>query len=1801
MRLSQGRYELREEIARRRRHSVHRAFDAVEGREVVVKLVDPGRCAGRDLMEEVSLLRREAEILAGLRHPGIIPLERIGVDEGRVYIVMPLLRGRTLEAEIRERGQIDCRRAAGIALQVARALAHVHAARILHLDIKPGNIFLEGSGPAGEPAAILMDFGLSRLNSIATREDPAELVGSAGYMSPEQTGILGQPVTPRSDLYSLGIVLFRMLTGRLPFIADSLPALLHKQVAEEPVRPSAVVPSIPGVLDEMVLTLLRKDPGERYLTAEALCEDLDAFRRMGTQGREGTFVPRGARPRGVLNLAPPMRGREGELRAFTEVLEALPSPGRNVVFIHGDPGSGKTRLAQEYLKLCLKRDMLLMSGQCVLWNREKPGQILLDMLESFAETLGRYPESQRAHFLRGIRADGAAGRAFTEIIADLRRAWSELTYLTHGDPRSIQEEIFAELADSLEAIARTTGGIVVFVDDVHWCDEVTLYFLGYLAHRAAGRPLLIVGTYCPERVDAGGEFTNLLAGLAVQEGRLIDRPLAPLPPGECRLVVADVLCALPDEVPSDVFSAVCRITKGNPLFLLEYLKWAVDAGVLACREAAWRMDAARGGISALPGTLAEILSGRVEALEPDARMVLSCASVLGQRFTLDLLSSLCGKTAAELLPLLERAVGLQLVMERGPVEGGGYMFAHQQVFDAVYRSIPPEERRRLHEAAGAALEERNLSDLDRVAFELSNHFHLGYGGKKAFRYMLRAAALARSRCALRDMAYYLERARSLFPGHRTAEDAAEWIEINRRLGEAYLRLGDYDTAIVRFQEARRCSRDRREGAVLRSYIGSVLFRKGSFIDSLRFHEQALREFGCAPPSNRAAVAAAVGFRLLLRAARSAFPRRARTRGRRRDDPSVSERIRLFSQASYVYFFLGDLARALWTNLHQLDAAERLGRSEHLAQACNMHGLIMGHVGRFRRAEKFIERSRAINEGLVARAWGIAQCQSYLGFCLMNQGRVREAIPTLVRAVEIWRGVGDTLEMGYSLRYLAWSYCYLGDLRKASTTFDDLVELHRGAGDVWGLASAWNGKAWAAMMRGEFEEALDCCRRSLAISSVPELATPRAIAHKISGSVFFAMGDLRRAEMELEASRILIEANRLISPAHSMTYALLAEVYLADEARAASPSVKERRAVRRLCLRGLAQAGRIKRFRAESSRSLALYHARYGGDRRARALFERAASIFQVQGYAYELARTYRLYGTYLLSRGSPSAVGFLQRALNLFCDMAAAREAEVTRRTLGAKAFVGPGSASGPGAAAPAPLADAGALETVLDLSGRVSRILDLDELLVHIVDLANQAVGAERGFLLLGEEGGFRVRVARDNARNSIEGGDREISWGIVRRVAEKVEPILIADARGDAEWKERESIRALGLRSVACVPMLDDQAVRGIIYVENRAIRGLFTRRHQNLLQLFAAHAAIALRNAELYERLKIAERDAREENRRLKREFTITHRPEGIVGEDPALRAVLRQVVQIAPTDLNVLILGETGTGKGMVARAIHAASLRADRVFVAQNCANLPETLLESELFGHRMGAFTGASQHKKGLLEVADGGTLFLDEIAEASPSIQAKLLQVIEGQSFRRLGENVERRVDVRIIAATNRALADEVAAGRFRADLYYRLNGMTLSLPPLRDRKADIPILAGYFLNAVSRELGKTVRGIAPRAMAAIAAYPFPGNVRELENEMRKAVILTEPDAMVDLDVLSPSIRSGLPEEAEVGLPPAYADRTVKEAVRLFEEGFIRDVVSECGGNLTLAARKLGISRSGLYNKLGTARDRAAESPDPK
>ncbi|MGH1364522.1 MAG: sigma-54-dependent transcriptional regulator [Calditrichia bacterium] len=343
----------------------------------------------------------------------------------------------------------------------------------------------------------------------------------------------------------------------------------------------------------------------------------------------------------------------------------------------------------------------------------------------------------------------------------------------------------------------------------------------------------------------------------------------------------------------------------------------------------------------------------------------------------------------------------------------------------------------------------------------------------------------------------------------------------------------------------------------------------------------------------------------------------------------------------------------------------------------------------------------------------------------------------------------------------------------------------------------------------------------------------------------------------------------------------------------------------------------------------------------------------------------------------------------------------------------------------------------------------------------------------------------------------------------------------------------------------------------------------------------------NAHLLEELADANKRLTEENTILHKEVEKNYSFENIIGDSPAINRVFTLLKKAIPTPITVMLMGETGTGKELIARSIHYNGPRQNKVFMAQNCGALPETLLESQLFGHVKGAFTGASADKKGIFEIADGGTVFLDEVADTSLAMQQRLLRVLQEGEITPVGSEKTMNVDVRIVSAANRDLEEEIKAGKFREDLYYRLNVFPIRIPPLRERREDISLLANFFMEKYARKLGKTNVTLAPATVSELMTLDFPGNVRQLENIMERAVTLTDDDGNVtpDLLLIDGLTRSKAPVIPT--MPDENDERSLKEIVDELESVYIIRTLGAMKGNISRAAEKLGLSRLGLHKKM--------------
>jgi Nif-specific regulatory protein len=474
-------------------------------------------------------------------------------------------------------------------------------------------------------------------------------------------------------------------------------------------------------------------------------------------------------------------------------------------------------------------------------------------------------------------------------------------------------------------------------------------------------------------------------------------------------------------------------------------------------------------------------------------------------------------------------------------------------------------------------------------------------------------------------------------------------------------------------------------------------------------------------------------------------------------------------------------------------------------------------------------------------------------------------------------------------------------------------------------------------------------------------------------------------------------------------------------------------------------------------------------------------------------------------------------------------------------------------------------LSALLKISRVVHAIRDLEELQAQLLDLIFEVVPASRGAILLADKGRQEFSSLYARTRQAGQSQLVRVSRTIARQVMNEAVAILGVDVAASDKLREVESLAASDVRSLLCVPLTVFQRMIGCIYLDSTRPGNRFNEDHLQLMVAIAGISAVALDNARRLEWLE-------KENQRLME----VSQEESLVGDSARMKEIYQFLGKVAPAESTVLIEGESGTGKELAAAALHRNSPRSGKPFVAINCAAIPEALLESDLFGHERGAFTGAVSQKKGRLEIADGGVVFLDEIGELAPALQVKLLRVLQERTFERVGGTHPIKVDIRLIAATNRNLTEAVRIGEFRQDLYYRLAVVKVTMPPLRERKEDIQTLTRHFVQKYAKKCKGKLKPVSREAMAMLMNHDWPGNVRELENAIERALVLGSSDTVLPEDLPESLMEHASAQDMTEGKYHA----SVKE----LKKQLIADAVEQTRGNYVEAAALLGVHPNYLH-----------------
>jgi PAS domain S-box-containing protein len=1884
--------------------------------------------ADHPTLESINRLTHEHELKNYLENTWALrPLELVR-ERGQTLLVVDYTGGEPLDRFVRKPMEVG--QFLRLAVALSAAISQMHGRGLIHKDIKPANVLVD----LGTGRVHLTGFGItSRLPRERQSLEPPEFIaGTLAYMAPEQTGRVNRSIDSRSDLYSLGVTLYEMLTGSLPFTASDPMEWVHCHIARQPATPSERVRHVPEALSAIAMKLLSKTADERYQTAGGVERDLARCLSQWDSGGSIDVFTCGAHDiPDRLMIPEKLYGRDNEVDILLRAFDRIVAGGKpELVLVSGYSGIGKSAVVHELHKPLVPPHGLFASGKFDQYKRDIPYATLAQAFQTLIRPLLSMGENDLREWRDALReALEPNGLLIVDLVPELKHIIGEQPHVPELPPSEAQRRFQLVFRRFIGVFARREHPLALFLDDLQWLDAATLDLLEDLLTQTDLRNLMLIGAYRDNEVNATHPLVRKLDAMRQNGAAVQDIVLTPLRRDDLLQLLVDSLRCEPERA-DPLATLIHEKTSGNPFFAIQFISALADEGLLTFdyRTGSWIWDLNRIHAKGYTDNVVELMVGKLSRLPAETQHALQQFACMGNSAQFDMLRMVQQKSIEDIHNDLWEAVLSGLIF-RGD---DSYQFLHDRVQEAAYSLIPEELRAAAHLRIGLLLATHTPpARRDEAIFEIVNQLNRGSHliGSVEERQPVAELNLIAARRAKTATAYdsalkYLKAASALLTEENWERNYELVFSIELLMAECELLTAVMQAAEVRLSRLAERARTRHDSTVV-TRLRIMLYTNWDksdrgvdvFLEWLRrggtdwprhpTREDAMREYD--------RIWTQLGGRQIEDVVESPLI----------TDPEVLDTLDVFSEAVTPSFFSDE-------HLSSLVVCRLVSLSlEHGNCDASCYGYVFmaflagPRFGNYRDGYRFGQ----LGYDLVEKR-GLTRYQARTYVCVgslvlpwtQHPASGREMVR---RAFDVAYRVGDLAFAGYSLHTSITISLAAGD-----PLAEVQAEAERGF--------AFCGKAQIGLSHGICASQLALTRslRGLTVSfgsldhdGFNEFETERYLdsdRNLALGKFFFCVrklqarvfaGDYSSAvDAALNAQQLLWGAASNFETAELEFYGGLAR---AGAYETASVDQKQQHLE--------ALVGHLKQLEAWAENNPVTFENRAAiigaeiariEDRvlDAQDLYEKALRSAHIHGFVHIEAIANERAGCFYATRGFETiAAAYLRGARSCYRRWGA--DAKVRQLEQCYPQIEADRSTSDTTATIHTPVEQL-ELATVIKVSEAVTGEIVLDRLIDTIMRTAVEHAGAERGLLILPREEGYRIEAEATTTSDAVNIVVRQAAFtaadlpgSVLQYVLRTKEVLLLHDASGQNQFAGDEYFRGHHARSVLCLPLLKQNRLVGVLYLENRLTPDAFTPARMAVLKLLASAAAVSLENTRLYtdledreakirrlvdanilgiatwnvegailasneaflhmvqydhedvaagrvrwwdmtpaDRRERAERALAEvvemgtvqpfeteffrkdgsrvpvligatlfqeggkegvafaldltkqkqaeaeiralkdqlyrENLALRDEVDRAQMFEEIIGSSKPLKAVLSRISKVAPTDSTVFITGETGTGKELIARAVHKRSQRAGRAFVSVNCAALAPTLISSELFGHEKGAFTGATQRRIGRFEQANGGTIFLDEVGELPPDTQVALLRVLQEREFERVGGSQTIQVDVRVITATNRDLTAAVANGTFRQDLFYRLNVFPIEVPPLRDRADDILMLVEYFVRRYGTRASKKFRSIDKETLHLLQHYDWPGNIRELQNVIERSVILNSGEVFtVDESWLSkqpvqrtPQVVSPVASQSEHG-----TEREIIEAALAASRG---RVSGESG-----AAARLGVPPSTLDHRIKALR----------
>ena len=1734
---------------------VYKVKDLVGNRVLAMKI------AKHPVTKEIELrINQEFFHLSRFNHPGIVaPFDYGLAQDKRPYFTMEYIDGLPINRFFK--GYSDDLLL--VLIQILKALDTIHNQGLIHCDLKPQNILIcrISQSPISDHNLAtnhdfkikLLDFGFADSLNLETQTPR----GTLGYIAPEI--FKGTGADARADLYSLGMVIYEVITGRGPSTEKDLRSWLRTQYYSNLPTPQELDSNIPESFSNLVMRLIQRDAFRRPISALEVIESIGAIAKLPQSLLVG--VSKGEEENLFLS-ASSFIGREKQLMDLKNKLELVRRAKGQLVFLTGERGVGKSRLLQEFKFIAkLEGATIFTLTQASIGAR--PPSLIEDLLTH----LSVYNSQDSKDSIRN---------AYSEAIEE---------ELNSEENKFQNFEIVVNRLRQLVNSPKINHSLLILIDNFELFDPASIEFLRYLGFSIKNDRIFIITSCLNEQriLDLSREFNTkeffthiALEALSQLESEQLTKAIL----GNFSKV---------SELSSWLFSN----TGGNPLFIIEALYSLLDNKIVRLEHGRLKFDSDKLKDYRTPSTVTEVIKYRLKNVPKEDLEVLRIGAASGGPFSLEFLRAVLGYDERLLFTVISRLRAMGLIRSVSqPIEpaldlnqsGNALFVLSSKILEAIItEGISVSERRENHRKIALALELLYPNQQEHFLFNLAHHYTQAGIKDRAYDYCRRAGLKAKQLNLIDQASSFYENALSLSTNLATTKERIELIETVGELREITGRFVDAIDIYTQGMGVLFADKDltRSDGYLPRLLrrLGLVCQKQGNYNEAISYFEQSLATLKEKNSAELVNLWNDIGWSQCtmgdFKKAEQFFTQALQAIDRLKLEKRRKEKLlaRTLYSLSVLSWYKADMKLASDLAQRSLELYETITDETNTSKLSQFLATLYWERGELTKAKDFYSRILPLQRQKGDVYFRIRTLQG-LGLVSFDIGEWHQALEFLEEAKGLCEKIGDQAGLSDTLGNLAIIYEELGDWSRAVDFYKKDMELRQSLKDDKGLAIGLVNTANLLIKKGDFVDAETFLKEATRIGE--RIKDKQILNESHIGKTKYNImkGKFAEAAKNLAASLRLIRNTR-------EKRSLIDRLLLSAEIRAGISDWKK-------CILSCDKAQiHLTKWLNPKMSALVL---RWRGLAKSCLGFldegvdeiKKSTELLRTLGSKYELAVSLvtKCRALCLVTpsdkniQDSNSPVYYKplseRELIEISDDL---REASDIFSSLGAKV-----NEEG----VKDMLSHLSQLETTRHLKGRergeylkvfyeLSELINLnlekEDFADRLLDLIIDVTQAERGLLFLMQSDKLFPASARNVDHTTLEDA-QSISKTVIKQVKKRAEPIICADALSDSRFLSSNSVILNKIRSLVCVPLRVEDKVIGTIYLDSRISPNVFAEDDKNLLISVANLLAATIDRSFAFKKMQ--------EDFSAIREDILTDAVTGyFLGRSKAIKDVYQVIEQIAPTDCTVLLLGETGSGKGVLARLIHANGNRRANKFVSINCGTLPETLFESELFGHAKGAFTGAIRDKEGLFEIAEQGTIFMDEITNTTLSIQAKLLEVLEDKVIRRVGETETRRVDVRLICATNKDLEKEVKEGRFREDVYYRLNVVIILVPPLRDRKSDIMLLAGYFLKRYSKQLNKPMLGFEDEVATTLVEYSWPGNVRELQNVIERAVIMAQK-RKISLENLGPKFESIA--------KTIKAEKTHKKTLGKEE---VIEAMKASQGNVTRAAQLLSTHRRQLQRLL--------------